>query len=203
MKVAVFASGKGSSLVSLYEKSFIYGSYSIGCVVSDKEVCGALEFAARKNIPVVKSFIRYRTDSVFLEQVLNLFSELNIGLIVLAGYLKLFPDFLLQQYPGRVINIHPALLPLFGGKGFYGSKVHDAVFLSGMKKSGATVHFVNDQYDEGKIIAQETCDISAAKSPEEIAKLVLNTEHILLPKIVHAFAEDRIKISNGRVTVIY
>lgn len=188
-------------MVSLYEKSFIYGSYSIGCVVSDKEVCGALEFAARKNIPVINSFLRYRTDSVFQDQILNLFSEYQIDLIVLAGYLKLFPDFLLRRFSQKVINIHPALLPLFGGKGFYGSNVHAAVFHAGMKVSGATVHFVNEKYDEGKIIAQETCDISDAVTPDEIAAKVLITEHKLLPKVVHAFATNNVKTTNGRVTV--
>lgn len=186
----------------MYEKSFIYGSYSVGCVVSDKKVCGALEFAARKNIPVINSFIRYRTDSVFQDQVIRIFSDLDIRLIVLAGYLKLFPDFLLKQFHEKVINIHPALLPLFGGQGYYGEKVHQAVFNSGMKVSGATVHFVNQQYDEGAIIAQESCDISKAQSPEHVAELVLKTEHKLLPKIVHAFATNSIKNYNGKITVL-
>ncbi|MCC6550013.1 MAG: phosphoribosylglycinamide formyltransferase [Ignavibacteriaceae bacterium] len=202
MKIAVFASGKGSGLVSLYEKSFIYGSYSVECVVSDKEVCGALEFAARKNIPVINSFLRYRTDSVFQDQVISLFTEYEINLIVLAGYLKLFPDFLLKRFSQKVINIHPALLPLFGGKGFYGEYVHSAVFKTGMKVSGATVHFVNEKYDEGNIIAQETCDVSDAISPDEIAAKVLKTEHTLLPKVVHAFATNKISSFNGRVTAL-
>ncbi len=108
---------------------------------------------------------------------------------------------MVQFYSGKIINIHPALLPAFGGAGMYGLNVHKAVFESSAKVSGATVHFVDEKYDNGKIIAQQCVDISNVKSPEEIAGLVLKIEHKLLPEVILAFAEGRIKIINQRVVV--
>ena len=123
-------------------------------------------------------------------------------LIVLAGYVKLIPTELTEQYPNKIINIHPALLPSFGGKGMFGMNVHNAVFNSSVKVSGATIHFVNERYDEGLIINQMAISILEAKSAEEIAEKVLEIEHRLLPETIELFADNRINIENRRVTIL-
>src|SRR5690606_27802588 len=122
-------------------------------------------------------------------------------LIVLAGFLKLIPGEFLFEYRNRIINIHPALLPSFGGKGMYGMKVHDAVFKSSAKVSGATVHFVDENFDTGLIIDQRCVDISDVKSADEIAERVLKIEHLLLPHVLRKFAEKKIHIENQRVLI--
>ena len=120
--------------------------------------------------------------------------KLSTDLIVLAGFLKKIPDELVDEFENRIINIHPALLPSFGGKGMYGQNVHKAVFDCSAKYSGATVHFVNKIYDDGKIIAQKAIDISDVESPEENAARVLKIEHEILPLVVQKFAENKIGI---------
>lgn len=182
--VAVFVSGKGSNLKSLFEKidkNFV----TIAAVVSNKKECGAVDFANQKSIPVF--FISDKLDSDFIDYktLTQKFFDLKIDLIVLAGFLKKIPDEFIDTFNKRIINIHPALLPKYGGKGMYGLNVHRAVFESGEKFSGATVHYVDKIYDNGEIIAQEKVDISDCKSPEEIANKVLMIEHILLPSVVN------------------
>jgi folate-dependent phosphoribosylglycinamide formyltransferase PurN len=108
---------------------------------------------------------------------------------------------LIENFENRIINIHPALLPSFGGKGMYGMNVHRAVFNSSAKVSGATVHMVDKTYDTGKIIAQRCVDISDVKSPDEIAERVLKIEHQLLPEVLKAFTEDRVKIESDRIII--
>ncbi|MGQ9798279.1 MAG: formyltransferase family protein [Ignavibacterium sp.] len=125
----------------------------------------------------------------------------KLDLIVLADYLKLVPVDVVKEFENRIINIHPALLPSFGGKGMYGMNVYTAVFNSLAKVSGATVHFVNTEYDKGKIIAQRCVDISDVNSPVEIAERVLKIEHQILPEVIKAFAEKRIIIQDNRVII--
>ena len=120
----------------------------------------------------------------------------------MAGYLNLIPFMLIENFENRIINIHPALLPSFGGKGMYGMNVHRSVYNSSAKVSGATIHFVDKSYDTGKIISQKYVDISDVKTPEEIAERVLTIEHQILPEVVKAFAEDRIIIEDNRVIVL-
>ena len=135
------------------------------------------------------------------DELINFLKKLNPDLVVLAGYLKLIPSDVVNFYKNKIINIHPALLPAFGGDGMYGMNVHRAVFNSSAKVSGATVHFVNEIYDSGKIIAQKCVDISGAKSPEEIAEEVLKIEHKILPEVILAFAEKRISVIDNRVFI--
>jgi folate-dependent phosphoribosylglycinamide formyltransferase PurN len=121
---------------------------------------------------------------------------------LLAGFLKKISDEFVDAFENKIINIHPALLPSFGGKGMYGINVHKAVFDSSAKISGATVHFVDKIYDNGKIIAQKAVDISHVNNPEEIAEKVLEVEHELLPFVVEKFADYKIKIVNNRVLIL-
>ena len=192
--VAVFVSGRGSNLRALYEK--VSGeSVKICAVVSDKKDCGAAEFAKENSIPVffvsskiVDGFSSYKSVA---EELKKMF----VDLIVLAGFLKKIPDEFVDEFENKIINIHPALLPLYGGKGMYGLNVHKAVFEARDKISGATVHFVDKVYDNGKIIAQRSVNIEDVKSAEEIAARVLKIEHELLPEVVQKFFEGRIKIN--------
>ncbi|HEX2981902.1 MAG TPA: formyltransferase family protein, partial [Ignavibacteriales bacterium] len=132
----------------------------------------------------------------------SILQKLNIDLITLAGYLKKIPDEICSLYTNRMINIHPALLPAFGGKGMYGMNVHKAVFDSSAKVSGATVHFVNEVYDSGAIIMQKCVDISGVTSPEEIAEKVLKVEHEIFPAAILKLADNKVKIKNNRVYLI-
>ena len=125
----------------------------------------------------------------------------NTELVVLAGFLKLIPGSIVSEYKNKIINIHPALLPSFGGKGLYGINVHRAVFESSAKVSGATVHFVDETYDTGRIIAQQCVDISDVTSPGEIAERVLQVEHKLLPYVISKFADGNINVVNNRLVV--
>jgi phosphoribosylglycinamide formyltransferase-1 len=116
--------------------------------------------------------------------MLKLLNALNIDMIVLAGFLQLVPVFLLNKFPSRIINIHPALLPKHGGKGMYGMKVHRAVLESGEKESGITVHFVNEHYDKGEIILQKTVAVTAVETPETLSAKVRELEHEWYPKTI-------------------
>ena len=133
------------------------------------------------------------------EKLVEQFQLIPIHLVVLAGFIKKIPDYFIEEYENRIINIHPALLPSFGGEGMYGINVHKAVFNSSVKISGATVHFVDKIYDHGKIIDQRKVDISDLKTPEEIAARVLKIEHELLPYVVEKFSENKIIIKDNRV----
>ncbi len=199
LSLAVFVSGRGSNLRSLYyattNEEF---NAKIKYVIGSKQ-CQAVDFARSKNIEV---FVLDKRE--MLNQYVELrkiFVENNIGLIVLAGFLKKIPDDFVESFEGKIINIHPALLPLFGGKGMYGMNVHKAVFESGMKVSGATVHFVDKVYDNGKIIFQKCIDINGLNNPDEIARKVLKIEHEILPFVVKKFAENKIIVSENRVII--
>lgn len=199
--LAVFVSGRGSNfnaiLNSLKDSS---NNIEIKAVVADKE-CPAAKTAWKNNIPVYFVSLKSKDGFVTYNELIKIFRNLDINLIVLAGFLKKIPDNFVELYFNKIINIHPALLPSFGGKGMYGMNVHRAVFNSSAQISGATVHFVNKKYDDGKIIAQRTVSISDVKTPEEIAERVLKIEHQLLPFVIKKFTENKIFIENNRVYI--
>jgi len=190
IKVAVFVSGRGSNLEAILNSPKLKKVAIVKAVISDKAECLAFEIAKKNSIDTYnvgkqENFIHYSDLAEFLK-------SLDIGLIVLAGFLKMMPKLVIKNFKNRIINIHPALLPSFGGKGMYGMNVHKAVYNSGAKVSGATVHFINEAYDEGKIIAQKKVDISDVKFPEQIAERVLKIEHELLPFVIEKFARSQI-----------
>lgn len=200
MKIAVFVSGRGSNLNAILNCSDLKNLIEIVAVISDKKDCKAFKIANEFGIA---TFILGDGEGKISQQNLAAtFNNLEVEFIVLAGYLKLIPDEVIEYFENRIINIHPALLPSFGGKGMYGINVHRAVFESSAKVSGATVHFVDCSYDTGKIISQKCVDISNVKSPEEIAEKVLEIEHQLLPEVIKAFAQNKIKIESKRVRII-
>ena len=200
MKISVFVSGRGSNLQAIINSNLSADKIKIESVVSDKSECAAFQIADKYSIPTY--IIGNKPGSKTYNELISIFNELNIELIVLAGYLKLIPVEFIKYFKNRIINIHPALLPGFGGKGMFGMNVHKAVFSSNEKLSGATVHFVDEIYDNGLIIAQEKVDISGVKSPEEIAERVLKAEHKLLPFVINKFAENKITIIDNKIEIL-
>lgn len=198
MNIAVFVSGRGTNLQAILESKDLINKINVKAVVSNLNECGAFRIANNYSIP---TFTVNKTGTSF-EYLTEYLKENDVELIVLAGYLKLIPDILLDSFLNRIINIHPALLPSFGGSGMYGMNVHREVFRTSAKVSGASVHFVNKEYDKGLIIAQRCVDISDVSSPEEIADRVLKIEHFLLPYVIGKFADKKITIKEERVIVL-
>ncbi len=186
VKVAVLASGRGSNAQAIYHYSQgLDTSFEIDCILSNKEDAGVLSFAKSKGIDI-KVFDRetfYKSEAIA-----EYLSDREVRLIVLAGFLWLIPSYLVKAYPRRILNIHPALLPKYGGKGFYGHHVHEAVKRNGDEKSGITIHYVNDKYDEGHMIFQSQCLLEADWTPEQIGKSVLRLEHHFYPQVINGVA---------------
>lgn len=202
LRIAVFVSGRGSNLRAILEEfSEVNSTVQVLAVISDKTDCGAFEIARVKNIPTFSVSAKEKEDFLSYDLLEKELQKLEIELIVLAGFMKKIPDKFIDLYPNKIINIHPALLPSFGGKGMYGMNVHDAVFASSAQISGPTVHFVNKVYDAGLIIAQRCVDISKSKSPEEIAEMVLKVEHQLLPFVIKKISEEKVMIEGNRVLI--
>ncbi len=199
MNIAVFVSGRGSNLKAILASAELKEICKISMVCGDKLDCLAFEVAKEHNIPFLTVNQTPKSGFVTFQELLKIFNESEIGLIVLAGFLKLMPEEFVRAFPYKIINIHPALLPSFGGKGMYGIRVHEAVFNSSAKVSGATVHFVNENYDEGLIIDQAAVSIADVDSATEIARRVLEIEHVLLPSVIAKFILKKIEINNNRV----
>ena len=199
LAVSVFVSGRGSNLKAILESSRLKNLIEVKAIVGDKLYCPAFELAKNFSIPI---FSVGKKDGFISFEDLNLkLNELRIELIVLAGFLKLLPENFVRSFKGKIINIHPALLPSFGGAGMYGMNVHQAVFESSAQVSGATVHYVDETYDTGKIIAQKCTDISDVKTPDEIAERVLKIEHEVLPYVIEKIALGKVFVDNNRVKV--
>lgn len=179
--IAIFASGGGSNARKIIEYFQDSPAVRVVLVVSNKKNAGVLDIAAEHNIPV---YLLERSLFYESKEILPFLESQGVDLIVLAGFLWLVPDYLVQAYPRKILNIHPALLPLFGGKGMYGGHVHTAVKAAGAKESGITIHFANEHYDEGDIVFQARCALTEADTPEMIAGKVLALEHEHYPKVI-------------------
>jgi phosphoribosylglycinamide formyltransferase-1 len=181
VQIAVFASGNGSNAQRLAEFYHQDGSAGISVIYSNKHDAYVLERARLLGIPsvVFNRHTFYNTDDLLKDLQMR-----SIDWIVLAGFLWLMPDYLLKAYKGRVVNIHPALLPKYGGKGMYGMKVHEAVIAAGEKESGISIHYVNEHYDEGQIIFQARCAVEKTDTPETLAKKIHALEYEHYPEIV-------------------
>ena len=200
LNIAAFVSGRGSNLKSVYEK-VSKEKITICAVVSDRKECLAVNFAFQNNIPVFFVSSNEKEGFIDFSELIIKLKECSTDLVLLAGFLRKIPGEFVDAFENKIVNIHPALLPSFGGKGMYGSNVHKAVFDSSAKVSGATVHFVDKIYDHGKIIAQRAVDISNVKDAEEIASRVLQAEHEILPYVIDKFADNKINIENNRVII--
>jgi phosphoribosylglycinamide formyltransferase-1 len=183
MRFAVFVSGSGTNLQALIDSCQRSDAASVVLVVSDRPGIGALERAARAGI--ARAVLDDYNDP---SAIMSILTGHTIDFIVLAGYLRLIPGEVVRGYDGRMINIHPALLPSFGGKGMYGRKVHEAVIASGAKVTGPTIHLVTGEYDRGLILAQWPVPVHSGDTPDTLAARVLETEHRLLPAVVESIA---------------
>ena len=177
MRVAVLVSGGGTNLQVLLDALHDSPIARVTRVISNRPGAGALQRARRAGVPT--TVLRDAGDPGELQAALG-----DAQLVVLAGYLRLVHPSIVARFRGRMINIHPALLPDFGGPGMYGHRVHEAVLASGAKESGVTVHFVDEQFDSGAIIAQEKVPIEPGDTPDSLAARVLEAEHRLLPNVV-------------------
>lgn len=194
LNIAVCVSGGGTDLQSIIdacEAGKINGQ--IRLVISNRKKAYGLERARLHGIQA-----EWIKDE---DEILKRFEEEKIDVVVLAGYLAIVGDNLLEQYKNRIINIHPSLIPSFCGPGFYGMHVHEAVFKRGVKVSGATVHFVTGEVDGGPIILQRAVDISDLETPEDIQARVLEIEHKILPEAVALYCEGRVSVENERVKI--
>ena len=179
--IAIFASGSGTNAQSIAEYFNRTELARVSLIFSNKPEAYVLERARKLNIP---SVVFTRKDFYESNSVVDVLREHEIDLIVLAGFLWLIPENLLKSFPRRIINIHPALLPKYGGKGMYGDKVHQAVIHSGDKLTGISIHYVNDHYDEGEIIFQESFEIQPDDTAESIAQKVHSLEYLHFPRVI-------------------
>ena len=194
LNIAVCVSGGGTDLQSIIdacEAGKINGQ--IRLVISNRKKAYGLERARLHGIQA-----EWIKDE---DEILKRFEEEKIDVVVLAGYLAIVGDKLIEQYKNRIFNILPSLIPSFCGPGFYGMHVHEAVFKRGVKVSGATVHFVNGEVDGGPIILQRAVDISDLETPEDIQARVLEIEHEILPEAVALYCEGRVSVENERVKI--
>jgi phosphoribosylglycinamide formyltransferase 1 len=179
--VAVFASGGGTNFQSLLDHQSTESPGRIVVLVSDRPEAGALERARKAGVATRVIPVRGRTSEEVGAETLAALEEFAVQVILLAGYLRLVPPEVVLAYPRRILNIHPALLPSFGGKGMWGHRVHEAVLASGATFSGPTIHFVDEEYDTGAIFAQWPVPVLPGDTPDTLAARVLQVEHILYP----------------------
>lgn len=199
-RVAVLASGGGSNLQAILDHQHALGaaaSAHVVLVASDQLDAGALDRARAAGIAAVYLDRTARTTGLSA-----LLETHHIEIVVLAGYLRLVPADVVSHYRGRILNVHPALLPAFGGPGMYGHRVHEAVIARGERLTGPTVHFVDERYDEGPIIAQFRIRIHAEDTAESLARRVLLIEHQLYPRVIEAVAAGKIRLGADN-SVVY
>ena len=203
VKIAVLVSGGGTNLQALIDacdRGQIDGQVAL--VVGSRKGIYALERARNHHIDAVVVSSKQHPDLVERgERLLALFAQYQIDLIVLGGYLSMISPAVVRAYENRIVNTHPALIPAFCGKGFYGERVHQAVLDYGAKVSGVTIHLVNEQYDAGPIVLQGTVPVKEGDTAQTLAARVLEVEHRLLPEAVALLAEGRIRV-DGRIVHI-
>ncbi|MCX6126272.1 MAG: formyltransferase family protein [Proteobacteria bacterium] len=195
-KIAVCVSGGGRSLKNLVTKQ-VPGIWRVAATVSSSTTCAANQIAFNENLPIfIGDFDKTRL-TLTSAKLSDFFASNDIDWIVLAGFLKNFP--ILRGFNDRVINIHPALLPKYGGPGMYGHHVHEAVILAREPVSGATVHFVNERYDEGKIISQIKLPIATSETSATLANKIFASECVLLPETISGLVAGRLPLSECRI----
>jgi phosphoribosylglycinamide formyltransferase-1 len=203
VKIGVLISGSGTNLQSLIdniETGNIKGKIAV--VISNRKDAYGLNRARQKNIDAL--YIRqkdYESFENFNDAIIDELKKHNVELVVLAGYLKILTSKFIEEYRNRIINIHPSLIPAFCGKGYYGIKVHEEVIKYGVKLSGATVHFVDEDADTGPIIIQEAVEVGYEDTAETLKQKVLKIEHKILPLAVKYYCEGKIQISGRKVKI--
>ncbi len=203
MNIGVFASGRGSNFQAILiaiQRGILPARVTL--LLSNKSDAGALDVARSNGIPTIHlSQKKFSDEASFAARMLEVLKEHDVHLIALAGYLKKVPASVVRSYRNRILNIHPALLPSFGGAGMYGHHVHEAVLASGAKLSGASVHLVDEEYDRGPIVIQRAVPVDKDDTTETLAAKVLRIEHEIYPEALKAFAENRILMKEGTVWI--
>jgi formyltetrahydrofolate-dependent phosphoribosylglycinamide formyltransferase len=198
-RVAVLASGSGTNLQAILDQQSALGASAAARVVlvaSDHADAGALARARDAGITALALDRTARTSGLAA-----ILATHRVELVVLAGYLRLVPADVVSLFRGRILNVHPALLPAFGGPGMFGHHVHEAVIRRGLRLTGPTVHFVDERYDEGPIIAQWPVAVLSTDTPDDLARRVLEIEHVLYPRVVEAVAAGRIRLGDDNRVV--
>jgi phosphoribosylglycinamide formyltransferase 1 len=204
LQVAVLGSGRGSNFQAILDavQRGDVPDTTIRVVLSNNSTSGILEIARAHRIPAVHlSRKMFETDEAFDEAMLDLFGRHGVSFIVLAGYMKRVSPRVIAAFRNRIVNIHPALLPAYGGRGMYGMHVHEAVIAAQDRVSGATVHLVDEEFDRGPIVLQESVGVEPADTPAMLAERVLGVEHRLYPRALQLFAEGRIVIADRTVII--
>jgi phosphoribosylglycinamide formyltransferase-1 len=180
-KVVLFASGNGTNVERIAEYFAESPRVEVSMVFTNNPRAGVLKRALKAGLP---SLVFSRDDFYRTSKIIDRLKEINPDLIVLAGFLWLVPDELIKAFPRKIINIHPALLPKYGGKGMYGGYVHQAVIGNGEKESGITIHYVNEKYDDGQIIFQSSFKLSENETPQSLAEKIHRQEYEHFPKVI-------------------
>ena len=186
--IILFASGSGTNVENIVNFFKENPEVNVSYVLTNKPDAYVIQRAKKLNIPVR---IFNRKDFYKNGAILDFLKELNPDLIVLAGFLWLIPSNIISAFPGKIINIHPALLPKYGGKGMFGNRVHEAVVENNEKESGITIHYVNEKYDEGNIIFQARCSITPDDTPDKVAEKVHKLEYEHFPKVIEKLLKKR------------
>ncbi|MCS6824351.1 MAG: phosphoribosylglycinamide formyltransferase [Cytophagaceae bacterium] len=188
VNIAIFCSGSGSNAEKIMEHFARHAAIRVAVLMANKPDCYALQRARNRGVP---THVFTKEDFYQNGSVLDVLREYNVEWIILAGFLWLVPEYLIYNYPDRIVNIHPSLLPKYGGKGMYGMKVHEAVVAAGESKTGITIHYADLAYDEGKIIFQAECDITKTDTPETVALKVQALEHMHYPRVIEELIMQR------------
>lgn len=184
VRLAVFCSGAGSNALAIFNHLAKQSKVQVVLMLVNKQECGAIGIAQQFNIPS-----KFLKNSEFLEEnlVISILEEYKVEGIILAGFLRKIPGFLIDKFVDKILNIHPSLLPKFGGKGMYGHFVHQAVIQEKEKESGITIHLVNENYDEGSILFQAKCKVEQTDTVESLAKKIHKLEHEHFPKVIETY----------------
>jgi phosphoribosylglycinamide formyltransferase-1 len=188
-KVALFASGSGTNVENIVNYFNNSSEIEISIILSNNSEAFVLERAKKFNIP---TFVFNRTQLNNSNDVIDVLNNYDVDYIVLAGFLWLIPNNLIKKFPKRIINIHPALLPKYGGKGMYGDNVHKSVVENNETESGITIHFVNEEYDKGDIIFQSKCKVLSTDTAKDVAKKIHTLEYKYFPEIIEKLIKDNI-----------
>lgn len=197
LNIAVFASGKGSNFSAIIDaiEAGTIREAEIVLVVSNNSDAGALTIARNHGIPAMHlSEAQFGSEGEFCEKLLQELHNHHANIIVLAGYMKKIDPTIIRRFTNRIVNIHPALLPEFGGRGMYGMNVHRAVLASGASTSGASVHIVDEEYDHGRVLLQKPVPVLPGDTPETLAARVLAVEHKLYPEAIRLIAEGQLAL---------
>jgi phosphoribosylglycinamide formyltransferase-1 len=204
LNIGIFASGRGSNFRAILEsiKAGKTKNARITLVISNNSGAGALQTARENSIPALHiSRMQFTSDDDYTKALFNALEDHEVNFIVLAGYMKKIDPCIVRKFKNRILNIHPALLPKYGGDGMFGRHVHEAVIASHDPVSGATVHIVDEEYDHGSIVLQKKVPVGPADTAESLAEKVLAIEHQLYPEAIRLFAEGKVTFKNGKTEI--